>query len=388
MIVFYFIFIAMLIAYAWLINYYHGSWSGIPELKLTGSRSTKVSVIISLRNESTNIASLVASLHQQDYPRSNTEIIMIDDHSTDDTYRLLTEHTEPGYFKVLRLSELIDTANANGSFKKLAISKAIENAGGEMIVTTDADCTFGHSWLTELVDCYETRDAAFIAAPVVFKSKNSFLSVFQNLDFITLQGITGASVFRKFHTMCNGANLAYSKKAFQEVNGFEGIDHIPSGDDMMLMYKIYLRHPDNVYYLKNPGAIVTTEPAKSWKEFLNQRIRWSSKAVHYDDKRIYRVLLLVYALNVSFLVVAIASFWKLNFFLFFLLSLTAKVLIEFPFVNNIAMFFGQQRLMKYFPLMQPFHILYTIVAGWLGKFGSYEWKGRKIVNNGKRIQGT
>ncbi len=222
----------------------------------------------------------------------------------------------------------------------------------------------------------------------MFKSKNSFLSVFQSLDFITLQGITGASVFRKFHTMCNGANLAYSKKAFREVNGFEGIDHIPSGDDMMLMYKIYQRHPDNVFYLKNPGAIVTTEPAKSWKEFLNQRIRWSSKAVHYDDKRIYRVLLLVYALNVSFLVVAIASFWKLNFFLFFLLSLTAKVLIEFPFVNNIAMFFGQQRLMKYFPLMQPFHILYTIVAGWLGKFGSYEWKGRKIVNNGKRIQAT
>ena len=38
--------------------------------------------------------------------------------------------------------------------------------------------------------------------------------------------------------MCNGANLAYTKNAFNAVGGFKDIDDIASGDDMLLMYKI------------------------------------------------------------------------------------------------------------------------------------------------------
>jgi len=39
--------------------------------------------------------------------------------------------------------------------------------------------------------------------------------------------------------MCNGANLAYEKQAFFDVNGFEGIDDVASGDDMLLMHKLF-----------------------------------------------------------------------------------------------------------------------------------------------------
>jgi len=247
---------------------------------------------------------------------------------------------------------------------------------------------FGNKWLTQIASLYISSKAKFIAAPVKVNSSRTFLSIFQSLDFLTLQGITGASVYKRFHTMCNGANLAYTKKAFVEVNGFDGIDHIPSGDDMLLMYKISRKYPDKISYLKARQAIVDTSGADSIRMFFNQRIRWASKAVHYDDKRIFWVLLTVYLVNVSFLIAGIASFWKTNYFLFFLLMLIAKVLIEFPFVNRITMFFGQQQLMRYFPFMQPFHILYTIIAGWLGKFGSYEWKGRKISNHGKTIKGA
>jgi hypothetical protein len=147
---------------------------------------------------------------------------------------------------------------------------------------------------------------------------------------------------------------------------------------MLLMHKIYTRYPDKVFYLKSKPAIVVTEPMPTWKDFFHQRIRWASKADHYDDKRIFWVLLLVYLLNACFLVTAVASFWK-NIWLFFLvLLLIAKILIEFPFVNTVAAFFGRQKLMKYFPFFEPLHILYTIIAGWLGKFGGYEWKGRRI----------
>jgi cellulose synthase/poly-beta-1,6-N-acetylglucosamine synthase-like glycosyltransferase len=184
--------------------------------------------------------------------------------------------------------------------------------------------------------------------------------------------------------MCNGANLAYTKAAFAEVNGFQGIDEIPSGDDMLLMYKIFTRYPDKVLYMKDASAIVTTQPESSWKNFLHQRIRWASKAVHYKDKRIIYVLALTYLVNVCYIVLAIAAVINVYWLSFLLLLILAKVLIEFPFVNAAAIFFGQQKLMKYFPFLQPLHIVYIVVSGWLGRFGSYEWKSRTIKNRGRR----
>ncbi len=59
--------------------------------------------------------------------------------------------------------------------------------------------------------------------------------------------------------MCNGANLAYERKVFYEVNGFTGIDHIASGDDMLLMQKIAQRFPGKISYLLSKESIVTTQ---------------------------------------------------------------------------------------------------------------------------------
>src|SRR4030095_15486302 len=93
------------------------------------------------------------------------------------------------------------------------------------------------TWLKTIASFYEEKDPAFIAAPVVLQNNSSVLQIFQALDFLVLQGITGGSVHKKIHSMCNGANLVYEKKAFVEVGGFSGIDNIASGDDMLLMNK-------------------------------------------------------------------------------------------------------------------------------------------------------
>ena len=179
--------------------------------------------------------------------------------------------------------------------------------------------------------------------------------------------------------MCNGANLAYARSAFDEVEGYKGVDSIPSGDDMFLMHKIYLRYPNKVFFLKSRQAIVSTLPETRWKGFLNQRTRWASKADRYDDRRIFRVLLLVYLINLFFFGLLVASFWNTWWFWLLVCLLALKTVVEYPFVRSIATFFGQQELMVYFPLLQPLHIIYTIVVGWLGKFGSYYWKDRKIT---------
>lgn len=188
--------------------------------------------------------------------------------------------------------------------------------------------------------------------------------------------------------MCNGANLAYTKKAFEAVGGFSGIDTIASGDDMLLMHKIYRRYPDRVMFLRSKEVIVQTEPVRSVGEFFNQRIRWASKANKYDDKRIFWVLLLVYLVNALLLTLPVISVFnniqypifnvQCSMFGVWLLLLAAKTITELVFLYPVAKFFSKQKLLWLFPLMQPFHIIYTVIAGWLGTFGRYTWKERSV----------
>ena len=220
--------------------------------------------------------------------------------------------------------------------------------------------------------------------PVVIKNNHSFLGRFQTLDFMSLQGITGAAVHQKIHGMCNGANLAYTRKVFDEVNGFEGIDHIASGDDMLLMHKVSKNYKNEILFLKSKSVIVETQPETSIANFINQRIRWASKADKYEDKSLLPVLLLVYLINLLLVVMFICGmvfnfeFLIFNFDFSFFVLLIIKTISELYFLMPVSRFFGYNKLLWWFPLFQPFHILYTVVAGWMGKFGSYKWKGRSL----------
>jgi cellulose synthase/poly-beta-1,6-N-acetylglucosamine synthase-like glycosyltransferase len=232
--------------------------------------------------------------------------------------------------------------------------------------------------LKNIASFKEEKNAVFIAAPVMMQYKSNLLQTFQSLDFLVLQGITAASMQKKIHNMCNGANLAYERKVFFEVNGFTGIDHIASGDDMLLMQKISQRFPDKLYYLLSKEVIVNTQSAKTWKEFFNQRIRWASKATNYNDIKIFSALFLVYFFNCSLLALLIAGFWFHYLWLGFAAILIVKTIIELAFIIPVARFYNQQNLIKLFPIYQPLHIFYTVLAGWLGIFGSFEWKGRRV----------
>jgi cellulose synthase/poly-beta-1,6-N-acetylglucosamine synthase-like glycosyltransferase len=357
--------------YSALIIYYWLSWKRIPEfIAAKKTDSIAVSVIIAARNEEQNISKLLHALAGQTYPRNLWEVIVADDNSTDDTVRIAKQF--PGTV-ILELKH-----EEQNSYKKNALDRGINAAAGNVIVTTDADCVPPAGWLETMTAFKDQNNSVFIAAPVIFENNGSVLETFQALDFLILQGITGASVHRQAHSMCNGANLAYEKKAFFEVNGFENIDNIASGDDMLLMHKIWEKFPGRVHYLKSKNAIVATQPMKTWKEFLNQRIRWASKARYYQDKRILLALLLVYFFNLSCIALLFAAIWDLKFVIWFLLFWVAKTMIEFPFVYSVAKFFNKQSLLKFFFIYQPLHMAYTIVAGLFGQFGTYEWKGRKV----------
>ncbi|HKZ66530.1 MAG TPA: glycosyltransferase [Chitinophagaceae bacterium] len=366
-----FIIISLFICYSILILYYWQSWKSIPDfIPSNQTPSTFISIIIPARNEEENIGDLLKALQGQTYPRHLFEIIVVDDHSTDKTTAIVTHYSG---VKLLQLKS--DVIN---SYKKKAIETGITAASGELIVTTDADCIPSPAWLQTIASFKEKTNAGFIVAPVVFDCNSSIVQVFQAIDFMILQGITGSSVYKKMHSMCNGANLAYERQLFYDIDGFAGIDHIASGDDMLLMHKIAKKYPDRIHYLKSAEAMVSTQPMQTWKQFFNQRIRWASKAIHYDDKRIFWVLLLVYVFNLSFLGLLVAGFWNNNFWFLFLIAWVFKTVVELPFFYSLSKFFNKQWAIKYFFFFQPMHVFYTIISGLLGQFGRYEWKGRKV----------
>jgi hypothetical protein len=115
---------------------------------------------------------------------------------------------------------------------------------------------------------------------------------------------------------------------------------------------------------------------KTWRQLIMQRRRWASKTLVYDDKRIMFVLAFVLSFNLLFFVLMAAALINKYYWLPLLGLLTGKTIIEWPFVSSVAAFFGQRRLMPWFLFMQPIHIFYTVVAGFLSQFGKYEWKGR------------
>jgi cellulose synthase/poly-beta-1,6-N-acetylglucosamine synthase-like glycosyltransferase len=376
-----------LIIYTALIFFYKISWHQIPVYNNGQSpdknESLFISIIIPARNEEKNIGSCIQSIISQTFPSNNFEIIVVNDHSTDNTTNVVLSFKQEN----IHLINLEDFTKAQvlNSYKKKSIEAAMQFAKGELIITTDADCITPGKWLETLAAFYKEKSPVFVALPVVFKNAlNSdsffkrFFKNFQSLDFMMLQGITGASVYKRFHAMCNGANLAYQKKVFYEVNGFEGIDRLASGDDMLLMHKIQKRYPEKIMFLKSKNVIVETASAETFKDFINQRIRWASKADQYTDKKMTAVLLLVYFLNVWIFILGISSFFSLKAFYYFLISIAIKTTVEFIFLFPVSKFFGKQKLLWWFFPAQPFHILYTIVAGFLGKFGSYQWKERRV----------
>lgn len=376
-----------LILYVVLIVFYKTSWAEIPlhsYIKINDASNLPfISIIIAARNEEKNIGACIQSILRQTFPVDKFEVIIVNDHSTDNTVNVVLSYKQ-GNIRLINLEDFTEKKVLN-SYKKKSIETALQFAKGELIVTTDADCIAPEKWLETLAAFYKDKSPAFVALPVAFKNaseQDSFLKRFfinfQSLDFMMLQGITGASVYKKFHAMCNGANLAYQKKVFYDVNGFEGIDAIASGDDMLLMHKIQNRYPEKIMFLKSENVIVETSPADTFKDFIHQRIRWASKADKYTDKKITAVLLLVYLFNAWIFILGISSFFSLKIFYYFLISLAIKTIIEGIFLYPVAKFFGKQKLLWWFLPAQPFHIFYTIIAGFLGKFGSYRWKERKV----------
>jgi cellulose synthase/poly-beta-1,6-N-acetylglucosamine synthase-like glycosyltransferase len=337
--------------------------------------STSVSILVAARNEAHHIAKTIQDLLDQDYPAKLVEIIIINDHSTDETAAIISSFAKDG----VKLINLMEDSALN-SYKKKAIQTAIGQSTGTLIITTDADCRMGINWLKTIVSYYEENDYKMISSPVAYFDEQNLFERCQTLEFSYLIGLGASTIGNKKPSTCNGANLAYERSAFNEVNGFKGIDDLASGDDELLLHKIAAKFDNNVGFLKSPEAIVYTRAKETVKEFIQQRKRWASKSTRYKNKGIVLLGLVVWLFNVSIILNAILALVFRNsvFSETFVIQLFMKIIIELIFLNGVTSFFKRKQLLVLQPLTSIIHIFYIVYIGIAGNSGKYNWKDRMV----------
>ncbi len=367
------------LGYALLMLAYRKGWASKQDFVLPQhyQPSTFISIIIPARNEERNIGACIDSILAQKYPAHLFEVIVVDDHSEDNTAGIVHEYAGRNVIRI-SLAEYINADSKMVAYKKAALAAGIAQSNGTLVVTTDADCTAPNLWLAHIAAIYEQEMPVMVVAPVIYTANHSLVQIFQLIDFMSMQGITAAAHALKLGNMSNGANLAFSKVAYEQVRGYEGVDHLASGDDLLLMMKLSRLPNAHISYLRSQKAIMATAPQPDWRSFMQQRIRWASKSGKYNDTRLTAILLLVYLFNLSFLVVAIAAIFNPVLFYFLAGMLAIKIIAEIIFLKPVARFFGDEWVMRYFPALQPMHIAYIISAGFLGLIGNYKWKGRNV----------
>lgn len=372
---------------AFIISFFYGFLilylaRGIDRLKyLTLDQNKPVtlfSILVPFRNEELSLPELLESINSIDFPVNQFELILINDASGDNSVAIVNafkkQHPELNLI-------MIDNKKNSASPKKDAIRMGIEAASHDWIAATDADCIVPKTWLLSLDAMIQEQSPKMIVAPVSYLPKTGFLHNFQWLDFLSLQGITMGSFGMKDKNfghpfLCNGANLCYRKDCFNELNGFSGNDHIPSGDDVFLLEKMLNKYPEEVQFIKTKKAIVLTSSKDSFQDLLQQRVRWAAKTTAYNSTFAKLVGILVFATSLSMVIIFSLGIagqlpWLQVGFLFLL-----KFNIDFLLLYKTVEFFDQQKVMKSYFMSSLLHPFYTVLVVLLSLKKSYTWKGR------------
>lgn len=367
------------ILYAILVISLAWGWHRLPvfscEKNIAAPSKTFASIIIAARNEERNIATCLNELLEQDFLPADFEIILVDDHSVDSTISMVNGFVlKHSNIKLISLASLPQAIIG----KKAAISFGVGQARGELIITTDADCRFPKDWLSCIVAYFEKHNPVMISAPVKFIPIKSIAGNFMELEFMSLVSAGAGALGLRKPLMCNGANLAFRRSVFFELNAFNGNSNIASGDDMFLMHSIRKGYGAKaIHFLKSANAIVETPAPANLHEFLMQRIRWGSKTSAYPDSFTAAVALVVFLNSILLLAGTISLPLYKDLLLPVLTGWGLKIACDFLLLYIGCDFFDRRKPLLWFIPFQVVYVVYITLVGFVSLFSEYRWKGRK-----------
>lgn len=350
---------------------------GITNLEYYNTQSQDnefVSIIIPFRNESDNILSSLESIESQNYPIDKYEVIYVDDFSEDDSYAKLKGEIRNKNVKVYKMEK----STLERAHKKQAIEYGISKSKGSIILFTDADCTSPPNWITSMVIGFE-ENTGLISGPVSFIESESLFSKLQKLEFAGLI-LSGAGLIgNKTPMIANSANLAFRKNVFDELGGFKDMMHLSSGDDELLMQKIAYKSEYKVKFCFNKDAVVYTNPNKNIEEFSQQRQRWASKGLFYENKLIVTQIVFIFLFFIGLIIqLFLGIFVSSKFIILLAGSILVKMIVEYSVLQKGMGILIDKISFRLFLLAELLHIPYIIYSGIMGSFGKYKWKNRDL----------
>lgn len=353
----------LLVAYACVVVYSIGVFACfvgwirllLRRYPLVPSAYPTVSVVVALRDEHDHVDDLLTALMAQNYP--NVEFLLVDDHSTDATVRLLRQWESRGNVRVIC---------ACGKGKKAALHEGIAAARGTWVALTDADCTMPPTWVSSLVASALTQQASMVIGPV--RSRGNW---FYELDQLSLVGVTMGSAAWGKPVLCSGANLLVKREVWLLADLCE---KQASGDDMFMMSSLKASGYRIVPTIARDALVTTCAPA-SLRQFMDQHARWLSKSPSYRDGAVLGVLLLVgitLLMMLGSLLLCCFGVWE-AMWLWVPVSVADALLLAV-----VAYSLGQARTMICFVPAQLGYPLYAFAVHLWRKTRVIKWKNRTI----------
>jgi glycosyltransferase involved in cell wall biosynthesis len=316
-----------------------------------------ISVVVCANNEEENLRTLIPLLLSQDY--AIKEIIIVDDRSHDGTYDYLLE-LKPTV-KLVRIEQVPDHANG----KKFGLTMGIKAATYDRVVFTDADCRpASNQWLAEVSATF-TEEQNFVLGYSQYQVESGFLNQFIRFETITtaLHYFMRAKFFTPY--MAVGRNLAYSKRLFMEVKGFNESLKILGGDDDLFVNKHAKRRSTSL--ILSPSSTVYSIPKRNWSAYYTQKKRHLSVGKHYKipDKMLLAFKSLINLLFwISFIVGLIII--KPNYYI--LGGFVAKFLMQGILYYSMTKKSGEKFDFWLLPVHDLFYSMYLAIMGVLAGF--------------------
>ena len=342
-----------------------------------------VSIVVAARNEEANIGTLLDQLVRQDYPAY--EIIIVDDRSTDGTAAIV-ESYQRAHANLHRIS--VKENSSDLPPKKNALTQGIRASKGDILCFTDADCIPPLSWILELVRAFDDS-VGFVAGyspydkQLLREQQRSGIWRTIFYSFISYEEFRGATwsagaIGMNLAWLCTGRSLAYRKKVFDDVRGFEQIKMSISGDDDLFIQLVRRQTSWKIRYICEPGSFVRTAPPESFSKFIEQRKRHFS-AGKYFSLPMKGFFFLYHSINLLLLFALCSSLFSEVLFPIGLGAFAVKMLIDGILALVAGTRLKQRKLALHFPLMEILYILYNTCIGPLGFLKSFEWKQGKTT---------
>ncbi|NYZ74253.1 glycosyltransferase family 2 protein [Candidatus Micrarchaeota archaeon] len=223
-------------------------------------KTPTVSIVMPAYNESRYIAESIQCLFGLDYPKDKLEIIVVDDGSTDDTYKIA------GSFKDSPIS--IHAFRKENGGKGAALNFGIKKAKGEFIATMDADSFVTKDMLRELLPYFEDPEVMAVSPAVKIRPSDSWLKELQRVEYLMILFSRKLLSFLESVPVTPGPFSMFRKVVFDKVGPFD--EH-----NLVEDQEIALRIQSHNYKIRSSMvAEVYTEPPANMKDLLSQRVRW------------------------------------------------------------------------------------------------------------------